>query len=179
MHSFFITRIDYCSALYIGLPAGRIRCLERVLRSAARLVGHFRKFDHVSSYMHDVLHWLPLPQRIAYRVLALVWRCLLGLAPAYLRELCRSTQDVQGRRSLRSSVQANFLSPMHELLSGSDALSLLLALRPGMGSLYTCVCCPRSLLTHSIAISKLHSSAEGGSGALLSSYLEGALYKSL
>ena len=61
--------------------------------------------------MHDVLHWLPLPQRIAYRVLALVWRCLLGLAPAYLRELCCSTQDVQGRRSLRSSVQGELLVP--------------------------------------------------------------------
>ena len=35
VHSFVITRIDYSSALYIGLPAGRIRCLERVLRSVA------------------------------------------------------------------------------------------------------------------------------------------------
>jgi len=70
-------------------------------------VGHIRKFDYVSGYMRDVLYWLPLPQRIAYRVLALVWRCLLGL---YLRELiCRSTQDVQARLSLRSSAQRELL----------------------------------------------------------------------
>jgi hypothetical protein len=111
VHSFVITRIDYCSSLYIGLPAGRIGCLERVLRSAARLVGRISKFDHVSAYMRDVLHWLPLPLRIAYRVFALVWCSLLCLAPVYHRELCRSTQDVQGRRSLRSSAQGELLIP--------------------------------------------------------------------
>src|SRR6218665_815970 len=36
--------------------------------------------------MCDILHWLPARQRIEYRMAALVWRCLLGLAPAYLVE---------------------------------------------------------------------------------------------
>jgi ribonuclease P/MRP protein subunit RPP40 len=40
VHSFVVSRLDYCSTLYHGLPADRIACLERVLRSAARLVGH-------------------------------------------------------------------------------------------------------------------------------------------
>src|SRR6218665_2176300 len=31
--------------------------------------------------MLDVLHWLPLQQRISYRIIALVLRSLLGLAP--------------------------------------------------------------------------------------------------
>ena len=26
--------------------------------------------------MRDVLHWLPFPQRISYRIASLVWRCL-------------------------------------------------------------------------------------------------------
>src|SRR6218665_2782892 len=30
--------------------------------------------------MRDILHWLPARQRIEYRMAALVWRCLLGLA---------------------------------------------------------------------------------------------------
>ena len=61
--------------------------------------------------MRDVLHWLPIPQRIVYRVSALVWRCLLGAAPAYLQELCRSTLGVQGRCALRSSTQGELLVP--------------------------------------------------------------------
>src|SRR6218665_2853617 len=36
--------------------------------------------------MLDVLHWLPVWQRIQYRVVSLVWLWQLGLAPAYLRD---------------------------------------------------------------------------------------------
>src|SRR5688572_20433299 len=64
---------------------------------------------YVSGYICDVLHWLSLPQRIAFRVSALVWRSLSGLAPAYPRELGRFIQDLQGRRSLRSSAQGELL----------------------------------------------------------------------
>src|SRR6218665_1028727 len=39
--------------------------------------------------MFDVLHWLPVRQRIEYRVVSLVWQCQLGLAPAYLIDLFR------------------------------------------------------------------------------------------
>src|SRR5688572_32989056 len=52
--------------------------------------------------MRDILHWLPLRQRIVYRVAALVWRCLLGLAPVYLTELCSPSLSALGSRSLRS-----------------------------------------------------------------------------
>src|SRR6218665_1411827 len=65
VHSFVTSRLDYCSPLYIGLPATR---LNRVLRSAARLIGRVSKFNHISAYMRDVLHWLPLRQRIEFRV---------------------------------------------------------------------------------------------------------------
>jgi len=61
--------------------------------------------------MRDVLHWLPYPQRVTYRVSALVQRCIEGLAPLYLRELCCSTLAVQRRGSLRSAVQAELLVP--------------------------------------------------------------------
>src|SRR6218665_3639653 len=37
VHLFVTSRLDYCSSLYIGLPATRLNCLNRVLRSAARL----------------------------------------------------------------------------------------------------------------------------------------------
>ena len=52
-----------------------------------------------SEYMRDALHWLPSPQRIVYRISALVRRCIEGLAPSYLRELCCSTATVQRRIS--------------------------------------------------------------------------------
>jgi len=111
VHAFVTTRLDYCCSLYAGLPAVRLGCLDRILRSAARLIGRKPKYDHISGYMLDVLHWLPSEQRIAYRTAALVWRCLLGFAPAYLRELCCPVLSARGSRSLRSSEQALLLVP--------------------------------------------------------------------
>src|SRR6218665_3419664 len=53
--------------------------------------------------MLDTLHWLPVQQRIFYRVVVLVWHCLLGIAPVYLQELCRPASTLVGRQALRSS----------------------------------------------------------------------------
>src|SRR6218665_983727 len=49
--------------------------------------------------MLDVLHWFPLQQRISY----------LGLAPDYLRDLCRPAMGIPGRHSLRSTEQGLLL----------------------------------------------------------------------
>src|SRR6218665_3313207 len=38
------------------LPLGLIRRLDRVLRSAARLIGHIPKYSSVSAYTRNVLH---------------------------------------------------------------------------------------------------------------------------
>src|SRR6218665_2345717 len=59
--------------------------------------------------MLDVLHWLPAEQRISYRIASLVWRCLFGLAPVYLRELCCPPLSAMSSRSLRSSKQGLLL----------------------------------------------------------------------
>src|SRR6218665_4181419 len=52
----------------------------------SRLIGRVgvSKFDHISAYMRVVVHWLPLRQRIEFRVTVLVWYSLIGQASAYL-----------------------------------------------------------------------------------------------
>src|SRR6218665_3229180 len=97
VHAFVTYRLDYCSTLYVGLNASRLGCLERVIRTAARLIGGIHRTGHVSAYMLDVIHWLPLQQLIIFRIGAMVWRCILGLAPAYLRDLCHPIQGTRGR----------------------------------------------------------------------------------
>ena len=68
---------------------------------------------HVSSYMLEVLHWLPIRQPIEYRVASMVWRCQLGLVPTYLIDLCRPVSGSRISRSLRSSEREVALSPVH------------------------------------------------------------------
>jgi len=47
--------------------------LDRVLRCAARLIGCIPEYGSVSAYMRDTLQWLPIAQRISYRIAVLVW----------------------------------------------------------------------------------------------------------
>src|SRR6218665_556133 len=109
VHAFVFSHLDYCSSIFVGLPGVRMEKLRWVHRAAARLIGGFRKFDHISHYMRNVLHWLPFPQCIFYRIASLVWRCLSGWAPSYLRELCRPLSSCSGRRALQSSAHGNLV----------------------------------------------------------------------
>ena len=95
----------------VDLPQIRLHHLEGVLWVAARLIGGVPKFGHISAIMRDVLHWLPVQQRIHYRVSSIVWHCVLGRAPVYLRELFTLTSACSGRRSLRSASRGDFMVP--------------------------------------------------------------------
>src|SRR6218665_1641922 len=83
--------------------------LRRVHRAVARLIDGFRKFDHISHYMRDVLHWPPFPQRISYRIASLV---LVWLGALELFELCRPLSSCAGRCTLRSSAHGNLVVPI-------------------------------------------------------------------
>src|SRR6218665_3466897 len=88
VHAFVTSRIDCCCSLLAGLPLGTLAQLDRVLHSAACLVGGLSKFSSITAYMRDVLHWLFISERIQYRITAMVSHCVLGCAPSYLRDLC-------------------------------------------------------------------------------------------
>jgi len=51
-------RIDSCSSLLVGLPLDTLARLDRVLRSAARLVGRLHKFSPITAYMRDVGYYI-------------------------------------------------------------------------------------------------------------------------
>jgi len=99
VHAFVTSRIDSCCYLLAGLPLGTLARLDRVLRSAARLVGGgLSKFSSITAYMRDVLHWLPISQRIQYRITAMVSRCVLRFTPSYLCDLCCPASVLAWRR---------------------------------------------------------------------------------
>src|SRR6218665_3403321 len=113
VHAFVTSRVDSCSSLLVGFPLGTLTRLDRVLRSAASLVGRLPKFSPITAYMRHVLHWLPISQRIQHRITALVSRCDLRCAPSYLRDLCCPVSDLAARRVLRSVRGVSSLSLGH------------------------------------------------------------------
>ena len=71
--------------------------LQSVLRASAsaRLVLQRRKFDPIFNDIREKLHWLPIRQRITYKLCLIVFRCLLGEAPAYLWEIMTPLSGIQ------------------------------------------------------------------------------------
>src|SRR6218665_1470227 len=68
VHAFIVNRLDHCSSLYCVLPQVRLQPLDGVLRATARMIGGVPKFGHISEFMRDTLRWLPVRQRIHYRL---------------------------------------------------------------------------------------------------------------
>lgn len=86
VHAFVISQLDYGNSLLAGLPDVRLDGLRRVQNSAARLITGARKFESITPHLRS-LHWLPIRQRIDFKIAVLVHRCLHGSAPSYLAEL--------------------------------------------------------------------------------------------
>jgi Reverse transcriptase (RNA-dependent DNA polymerase) len=109
VHSFIMTRLDYCNSILVGLPLFRIRQLQSVLNCAARVVANLSKFSHISAYMRDTLHWLPVDRRIEFKLLLLSRASILRTAPDYISELFLPVSGCPGRRRLRSASHGQYM----------------------------------------------------------------------
>ena len=88
-----------------------VRRLQMVLNAAARLVVGAGKFEHITPTLCDVLHWLPVRQRILYKITATAFDCIGGTGPAYFKHVCTLVADVTGRAHLRSAERRDMLVP--------------------------------------------------------------------
>ena len=73
------------NALRYGLPHCVIKKLQLVQNSAARLITCCRKYDHTTPLLIQ-LHWLPISQRIWFKVRLLTFKAIHKLPPVYLQD---------------------------------------------------------------------------------------------
>ena len=98
VHAFVTSKLDNCNALLYGFPEYKIQRLQYLLTSTARLITLSRKHDHISPVRME-LPWLPVEQRVEFKILLFTYKVVNGMAPAYLQELldvyrpCRSVRS--------------------------------------------------------------------------------------
>jgi len=89
--SLILSRIDYCNAVLHGAPSYSITKLQRVQNNAAQIVLEAPRWSHVSPLLRT-LHWLPVKQRIDYKVALLTFKVRSTSTPSYLRLLIQDQE---------------------------------------------------------------------------------------
>ena len=81
--SYILSRLDYCNCLLMGTPNSVIQPLQKIQNFAARLAPR----HHHSTPLLEKLHWLPISERMKYKVACMCFSAISGSGPAYLSEL--------------------------------------------------------------------------------------------
>ena len=85
IHAFVTSKLDMCDSLFFGMTQRNIAKLQHIQNFAARIVtGQGISSRHSSSVLLTELHWLNIQQRIHFKTLVLVFRCLHCSAPSPL-----------------------------------------------------------------------------------------------
>jgi len=118
-----LLQLDYCNAIYAGLPAVTLAPLQRVLHSAARLVYDLKPSDRVTTVLKD-LHWLPIKQRVEYKLCMLVHNVSAGRAPLYMSDMLTACADVSSLARLRASSSGDYIVLRTKLKFGERAFAI-------------------------------------------------------
>jgi len=109
VQAFVSCRLDYCNSLLYGMTDELFQRLQVIQNAAARLVTGTGRREHISPVLRR-FHWLPVRQRVEFKLALLIHKSLLGQLPPYLADDCQLIAD-SSRCTLRSSVTATFVVP--------------------------------------------------------------------
>jgi hypothetical protein len=93
------------------VAASVIRSLQAVLHAAARLITGARLYDHITPALCDTLHWLPVAQRIEYKIALMAFSCIRGPCPTYFSDMCRPVATVAAHAKVRSAEHGAMVVP--------------------------------------------------------------------
>ena len=114
--AFVSSRLDYCNSLLNACTSRRLIRLQRIVNVCARLVKRLPRRSPTSETLRQ-LQWLPVKQRIAFKLACLVHKCVHGAAPFYLCELLSPAASSDIGICLRSQSALRLYEPSYRLQS--------------------------------------------------------------
>jgi len=99
-----------------------------VLNAGTRLVVGASRRNHISPVRRDVLRWLPVTQRIQFKIAVTAFDCISGIGPAYFKDVYTTVVDTSSRANLRSAHRGDMFVPRTRTQLGRRSFVLLLQL---------------------------------------------------
>ena len=82
IHAFITSRIDYYNSILYSMPDTILSDLQRIQNTAARILTKCEDRNYLKK-----IHWLPVRQRITYKILILTFKAYYKTAPQYICDL--------------------------------------------------------------------------------------------
>ena len=102
-NSLVSSKLDYCNSLLNGISQANLNKIQRIQNTLARVVTNTSKFEHITPILKK-LHWLPIKQRIDYKLCLLTYKTLQIQQPTYLYNSLSFPSHSLSTRSSDSSV---------------------------------------------------------------------------
>ena len=99
VHAFVSSKLDHCNSLLYNVPKCALKKLQSVQNASSRLITCSRKYDHITPILKEI-HWLPISERIKFKIMLLTFKALHQQSPVYIQDL---VAHYQPSRILRSS----------------------------------------------------------------------------
>ena len=87
----------YCNSLIYSIYDYNTNRLQRIKRNAACRVINIWKQDHIIPTVQN-LHWLPVRQRIHFKILLITYKSINNMASEYMYELVSNRKSTTKRR---------------------------------------------------------------------------------
>ena len=123
VRSVVLSRLDYCNSLLAVTSKGNIKRLQKLQNKAAKIIYMKRRRDHASPLLRS-LHWLPVSERITFKIGLLVSKSPMKKSPLYISN---RLQRYIPARTLRSSSENLLVQRRTRSKAGSGAFSAVAA----------------------------------------------------
>ena len=104
IHSFVSSKLDFCYSFLFGAQKRDIAKLQSVQNAAARIIAGLQKRDHITDTLRD-LHWLPVEERIVFKINLITFKTLNGSGPRYLEDILKFYHQARTLRSSRDHLR--------------------------------------------------------------------------
>ena len=109
VRSLILSRLDYSNSLLYGITFKDTKKLQTIQNRAARLIFRANRKEQTSPLLQQ-LHWLPVTERIRFKLLTLGFKACIGDAPVYLSNLLHDHVHSNNTSFLRSHADKNLLT---------------------------------------------------------------------